>query len=165
MAEYLDDPQHSSGRPTVDDLGDTPWVNGLRLWSGGLAAAVVAALTGLVGVLVARAVFRLAPFAAGTERAFDYSNTALLCLVAAAAALAATGLVHLLLLSAPRPLAYFRWIVGLVTAAAVVAPFLTSGRLAVVAAIAVIHLLIGLAIGRLVSSAAAGATERLGTRL
>jgi hypothetical protein len=96
------------------------------------------------------------------ERVFEYpyTGTARLCVVAAAAALAATGLAHLLLLSAPRPLTFFGWIVGLVTTAAVALPFLTGGRLAVMVATALIHLAIGLVVGILVSSAAAGATDR-----
>ena len=130
MAQY-DDSQRWSGRTAAGDRPGRPPLDGLRLWSGGLAAAVVAALTGLVGVLVTRAVFRSALFAPRTERVFEYpyTGTARLCVVAAAAALAATGLAHLLLLSAPRPLTFFGWIVGLV-------------------------------VGILVSSAAAGATDR-----
>ena len=134
-------------------------VNAIRLWSGGLAAAVVAALAGLVGVLIARVVFQVALLAPRAAGSFGDSSTVRLCVVAAAAALAATGLVHLLMLSTPRPLAYFGWIVGLVTAATVVLPFLSGGALAVMLANAVIHLVIGLAVGSLVSGAAAAATR------
>ena len=122
--------------------------------------AVVAALAALVGVLVVRAAFRIALFAPRTAGVFADYRTLRLCVIAAGAALAATGLVHLLLLSTPRPMAYFGWIVGLVTAAAAVAPFLSGGSLAVMLALAVIHLVIGLAIGSLVAGAAAGATVR-----
>ena len=141
-------------------LYDRPLLNAVRLWSGGLAAAVVAALAGLVGVLVVRAVFRIALFAPRTAGVFADARTAQLCLLAAGAALAATGLVHLLVLFTPRPLAYFGWIVGLLTAAAVVMPFLSGGSAAVMLALAVIHLVIGLAVGSLVAGAAAGATIR-----
>lgn len=41
------------------DLRRRP-IDTTRLWSGGLATAVVAALIGLVGVLIVRAVFRVA---------------------------------------------------------------------------------------------------------
>jgi hypothetical protein len=139
---------------------DGPAVIAARLWSGGLAAAIVAALAGLVGVLVVRAVFRIAMYGPRSAGVFAGSGTTRLCLAAAVAALAATGLVHFLVLSTPRPLAYFGWIVGLVTAAATVTPFLTVDSLAVMLATAVIHLVIGLAIGSLVSGAAAGATVR-----
>lgn len=137
-----------------------PVVDANRLWSGGLATAVVAALIGLVGVLIARTVLRIAVYAPVDTAVFGDSATALLCTVAAAAALAATGLAHLLLLSTPRPLAYLGWIVGLLTVVVAVAPFMTDGPLAVALAVAVIHLVIGLAIGSLVSGSAASARRR-----
>lgn len=138
---------------------DRPPVDAARLWAGGLATAVVAALIGLVGVLVARAVARVALYAPREASAFGDSSTVLLCATAAAAALAATGLVHLLLLSTPRPLAYFGWIVGLLTTAAVIVPFLSGAPFAVALTMSVIHLVIGIAIGSLVSGAAASATR------
>ena len=159
MVGYQEDGPRLSAGPG-NSLHDGPSVNAVRLWSGGLAAAVVAALAGLVGVLVVRAVFRIALYAPRAAGLFGGSSTARLCVVAAVAALAATGLVHLLVLLTPRPLAYFGWIVGLVTVAATVTPFLAGGSLAVMLATAVIHLVIGLAIGSLVSGAAAGATVR-----
>ena len=123
-----------------------------------LATAIVAALVALVGVLIVRALLRIDLYAPLSAGAFANSATVVLCVSAAAAALAAaTGLVHLLLLSTPRPLSYFSWIVGLVTAAAVVVPFTYASNLAVALAQAVIHLVIGIAIGSLVSGAAASA--------
>lgn len=138
--------------------GRRPAVDAARLWSGGLAAAAIAALTGLVGVLVARVLFQVTGLA--RQQAFDYSNTLWLCIVAAAAALAATGVVHLLLLTTPRPLVYFGWIVGLLTAVAAVVPLLGAGPLVTLMSLAVVHLVIGLAVGSLVTNAAAGATRR-----
>jgi uncharacterized protein DUF6069 len=138
-----------------------PRLNAGRLWSGGVATAVVAALIGLVGVLVVRAVFQVAFSGARNAGAFGDSSTVLLCVGAAIAALAATGLAHLLLLSTPRPLAYLGWIVGLVTVIAVVLPFLSGRELPVSLAQAVIHLVIGMAIGSLVTGAAASASRDL----
>jgi len=60
-------------------------------------------------------------------------------------------------LSTPRPLAYLGWIIGLVTAAAVVMPFLSNRPTGVALAQALIYLVIGLAIGSLVPGAAASA--------
>jgi hypothetical protein len=139
-----------------------PRVNATRLWSAGLATAVVAALIALVGVLIVRAVFRIALYAPATAGAFGSSATIVLCVTAALAALAATGLAHLLLLSTPRPLTYFGWIVGLLTTAAFVLPFLAGRSFPIAFAMAVIHLVIGMAIGSLVSGAAA--TARRGYR-
>jgi Family of unknown function (DUF6069) len=138
-----------------------PRLNAGRLWSGGVATAVVAALIGLVGVLVVRALFQVAFSGAKDAGAFGDSSTVLLCVGAAIAALAATGLAHLLLLSTPRPLAYLGWIVGLVTVIAVVLPFLSGRALPVSLAQGVIHLVIGMAIGSLVTGAAASASRDL----
>lgn len=140
-------PPTPSGRP----------INATRLWSAGVATAVVAALIALVGVLIVRAVFRVALYAPATAGAFGDSATIVLCLTAALAALAATGLAHLLLLGTPRPLTYFGWIVGLLTTAAFVLPFLAGRSFGIAFAMAVIHLVIGLSIGSLVSGAAATA--------
>src|SRR4029079_16973125 len=134
-------------------------VNAGRLWAAGVATALVCALIGLVGVLVVRAVFKVALFAPEEASAVGDIDTGLLCIAAAGAALVATGLVHLLLLSTPRPLSYFVWIVGLATLAAVVVPFLSVSPLSVAVAMAVIHLIIGLAIGTLISGAARAATR------
>lgn len=134
-----------------------PPIDVTRLWSGGLATALVAALIGLVGVLVVRALFQVALYAPADAGPFGGSGTAVLCVLAAAAALAATGLVHVLLLGTPRPLSYFGWIVGLLTAAAGVLPFLAGGSIGVALGTAVIHLVIGLAIGSLVGGAAVSA--------
>ena len=134
-----------------------PVVDAAELWSGGLATAAVAAMVGLVGMLVLRAAFVLLPH--GHTIAVGGADTVLLCVVSAGAALAATGLAHALVLSTPEPAAYFGWIVGLATAAAVVLPFVSGAALATALAAAVIHLVVGLAIGTLVSRSVAAATR------
>ncbi len=80
-------PPQSSGRVDVS-----------RLWVGGLATAAVAALIGLVGVLIVRVVLRIALYAPSTAGPLGDTDTAVLCGLAAVAALAATGLAHLLLI-------------------------------------------------------------------
>ena len=132
-------------------------VDAARLWSGGLATALVAGLIGLVGVLVVRVMFDIAAYAPHSAGALGDATTVELCTGAALAALLATGLVQLLLAAAPQPLAYFGWIAGLSTAAAVFLPLLTGGLTAVTVAEAVIHLVIGIAVGSLVAGAAASA--------
>lgn len=160
MSGYYDDTTwQGTGRAGPPPQSGPVQVNAVRLWAGGFATAVVAALIGLVGVLIVRAVSEVALYAPSDASAFGDRDTAVLCAVAAAAALAATGLVHLLLLATPRPLAYFGWIVGLVTVAAVVAPFLSTDSTGVAVAMAVIHLAIGVAIGSLVSGAAVSASR------
>ena len=142
-------PLHSAPDPSPVDAN--------RLWAGGIATAVVAALIALVGVLIVRAVLQIALLAPKEAAAFEDGDTVMLCVISAAAALAATGLVHLLLLATPRPLSYFAWIVGLLTAVAVVLPLLSGRSLAIALAESVVHLVIGLAIGSLVAGAALSA--------
>jgi hypothetical protein len=119
----------------------TPVLDATRLWAGGLASAVVAALVGLVGTLVVRVLAANVPDAPHAA-AFGTQPTMMLCLVAAGAALAATGLAHVLMVSTPRPFAYLGWIVGLATAAATVLPLAGGAPLAVAAASGAINLVI-----------------------
>jgi len=154
MAGYDDETVNVDRRGTEPPV---PRIDAGRLWAGGAASAVVAALIALVGVLVIRAVFKVAFSGSAEAGAFGDSGTAVLCATAALAAIAATGLAHLLVLSTPRPLAYLGWIIGLVTAAAVVMPFLSNRPTGVALAQALIYLVIGLAIGSLVPGAAASA--------
>ena len=74
-----------------------PVLDVTRLWTGGLPTAAVAALVGLVGAVVVRVLFQDAPVSGLAARAFDSADTGLLCLAAAGASLAATGVAHLLL--------------------------------------------------------------------
>ena len=164
MTEHLDPLSAGDPRPAGDPLPAGPQRPRLevgRLWAGGVATAVVAALIALVGVLIVRALLRIAVYAPAEAGAFGDSHTVVLCLTAAAAALAATGLLHLLLVATPRPLTYFSWIVGLLTAAATVLPFTYASSLPVAIAQALIHLVVGAAIGSLLSGAAANATRTM----
>jgi hypothetical protein len=104
---------------------------------------------------VVQVLFRVAPVSTATTHTVDTTATGLLCLLAAAAALAATGIAHLLLVSTPNPLGYLGWIIGLSTATAVVLPLLGTLPIIAAAATAVVHLVIGLAIGSLVVGTAA----------
>ncbi len=134
-----------------------PVLDATRLWTGGLATAAVAALVALVGTLVIRVLVEYAPVGTSTAHAISGGNAGLLCLFAAIAALAATGVAHLLIVSTPDPLSYLGWIIGLSTAAAVVVPLLGGLPMAAAVAIAIVNLVIGLAIGSLIVGAAAAA--------
>src|SRR5215216_4729646 len=92
-----------------------------RLWTGGLATAAVA-------VLVARGLFEIPLLAPTGEGALGDASTARLAGLAAGAALLATGLIHLLLVSTPRPGRFFSWIVMLATLIAVILPFMTDAE-------------------------------------
>jgi hypothetical protein len=121
---------------------------------------VVAALVAVVGVLIARGLFGVPVLAPTEDGALGNANTARLALVAAGAALVATGLMHLLLLFIPRPWQFFTWIISLATLAAVLVPFSTGASLATKVATAAINLAIGVAIGSLVSGVASSAVLR-----
>jgi hypothetical protein len=139
----------ASASPTVTR------VHAGRLWAGGFATAVVAALVGLVGVLVA-SVADINPVspewlvgdAQGGEDGRHYALTAFL------AALVATALLHVLLLTVPQPLRFFHWIVGLSTVAAVTVAFTRRGDVAEQVAAGTITAAIGIAIGSLLSGVA-----------
>jgi hypothetical protein len=130
---------------------DRPAVDAGRLWAGGLATAVVAALVALVGVLVFDGMFGIAMvhpplIPVGNSFVVRYAVTA------AVLALIATALAHLLLVSTPRPRAFFSWIVGLATLAGVVLPFGLTGTTAGKLATAAVDLVIGLAVLSLLGS-------------
>jgi uncharacterized protein DUF6069 len=135
-------------------------VDARRLWSGGAASAVVAGLVALAGVLVSRWIFAVPVLAPHQDGAYGDVHTTALVLASAVAALVATGLVHLLMVSTPRPMMYFGWIVALVTTIVVIYPFSTSAPLYAKVATAAVNLAIGMAIAMLVGGAAARSTVK-----
>ena len=73
--------------------------------------------------------------------------------------MAATGLIHVLLLSTPKPMRFFAWVVGLATLVGVLAPFVTEGSLASRMCTAGLNLVLGVAIGSLVAGTARAAVR------
>jgi hypothetical protein len=143
--------RHGRARPEVD-AG--------QLWAGGAATAVVAGLIALVGVLVCRWLFNVPILAPKHEGAYGNAHTTTLILAAALGALVATLLAHLLLLSTPRPMLFFGWIVGLVTLVMVIFPFSTGATMEEKIATAAVYLVIGVAIGTLITGVAHRAVRR-----
>jgi hypothetical protein len=133
-----------------------PTVDARSLWTGGVATAVVAALVAVVGVLIVRGVFGIPVMAPGNA---GYVGAVWLAVFAAVGGLLATALAHVLLLFAPRPMAFFGWIVGLVTLAFAIWPYTVRVGVAVHFANAVLYAVIGVAIGMLVSLAAGQAVR------
>jgi hypothetical protein len=142
-----------SDLPAVLDAG--------RLWAGGVATALVAALIVVAGVYIARSILGIAVLAPAAAGGFGTAATAVYAIFAAAAALAATGLLHMLLLGAPRPMAFFGWITGLATVVAVVAPFGQSALLSSKVFTAIINLIAGVAVISLLSGVARSSVRRL----
>ena len=132
-----------------------PKVDATQLWPGGIATAVVAGLVALVGVLACRWLLKVPILAPQRDGAYGDAHTTGVVLAAAGAALVATGLLHLLLISTPRPLIFFGWIVSLATIAAVLYPFSTTAPLSQKAATGAVSLVIGVAIGTLLAGVGA----------
>jgi hypothetical protein len=128
--------------------------NGRTLWAGGAVSAVVSGLVALVGALACRWLFNLSVLAPHQDGAYGDMHTVALILVAVLATVAATALVHLLMLGTQRPLLFFGWIIGLVTVIAGLFPFSTTAPLDGKIATAVVNLAIGITIGALVSGVA-----------
>ncbi|MBB4929502.1 hypothetical protein F4561_000322 [Lipingzhangella halophila] len=148
----------------MNEYGGGRQLNIARLWSGGLATAVVAGLVILVGALVVRGILGIPVLAPEEAGYFGDAGTGVYAVLAALAALAATGLLHLLLISAPRPRTFFGWIVGLGTTVAVVSPFAQVASVPSQIATALINLVAGIAIATLLNSVAAGALARRARR-
>jgi hypothetical protein len=130
------------------------------LWAGGAATAIVAGLIALAGVLACRWLFNIPILAPRREGAYGDVHTTTLVLVAAGAALVATLVAHLLLISTPRPMLFFGWIVALVTVVMVIFPFQTGAPLAQKVATAAVYLVIGVGIGSLISGVGERAVRR-----
>lgn len=135
-------------------------VDARALFSGGVATAVVAGLIALVGILVCRWLFKIPILSPRQDGAWGDASTVGYVFSAVACALVATGLMYLLLISTPRPRVFFGWIIGLATVVAVVFPFSTTAPLSQKAATGLVNLILGIAIGSLVS----GVSMRAGRR-
>jgi len=145
-------PVTHSDRPSSQSVGAA------QLWSGGIATAVVAGLVALLGILAFRWLFHVPILAPATAGAYGDVDTTVMVLASAGVALIATALLHVLLLTTPRPLSFFGWIIGLATLVAVVFPFSTTAPLSQKFATATVNLFIGIAIGSLLTAVGARST-------
>lgn len=136
-----------------------PSVDARRLWAGGLASALVAALIAVAGIAIARGLFDIPILAPEDQGVWGDADTGWYAAVAAAAALLATGLVHVLMVTTPRPLRFFGWTIGLVTLVAAIMPFAADASTGSKLATALINLVLGLAIGSLVAGVARSAVR------
>ncbi|SMD26553.1 DUF6069 family protein [Kibdelosporangium aridum] len=136
---------------------ERPGVNAARLWASGLATAVVAALLAIVGIMIARGILDVPVLAPKGEGVWGNANTFTYALLSGAAALLATGLMHLLVLAVSTPRQFFTWIMVLATLIAVVLPLTLTVEPGAKVATAVINLAIGLAITIIINSATSAA--------
>ena len=129
-------------------------VNAGRLWAGGVATAIVAALAVLAvlaGVLITWGVLGIPVLAPKAASDFGDSSTAVYAGLAAGCALLATALLHVLLLGTPRPFMFFAWITGLADVVAAAAPFTQPAPLASKIFTAIINIVVGVAVISLLS--------------
>jgi hypothetical protein len=150
MSDY---PDTSQVRPDVP-----------RLWAGGAATALVAALVSIVGILIARGLADVAILAPKGSGLWGNASTATYAIVSALVALAATGLMHLLAVATPKPTVFFGWIMVLVTLIGVVVPLSLPVSLDNRIATGLLNLIIGLTITLLVISTAGAALRRAAAR-
>ncbi|MFI1996368.1 DUF6069 family protein [Actinoplanes sp. NPDC020271] len=140
-----------------------PTVNAGKLWAGGGATAAVAALIAVAGILLGRGIFDIDVLAPKGQGTWGDASTGWYALGAALAALVATGLVHVLILTTPRPMRFFGWVVALATISAMLAPFVTDASRAEKFYTSGLNMIIGIAIGSLLSGVARSATRLVRT--
>src|SRR5580704_1155958 len=153
-------PIRRSEEPPPGSSSPARWIEPRPLWAGGVATAVVAALIALAGILITRWLLTIPILAPKEDGAWGSAHTGAYVLSAAAAALVATAIMHLLLLTTPRPQVFFGWIIGLATIIAVVFPFSTTAAVDQKAATALVNLVLGIAIATLTVQVAGRAVRR-----
>ena len=138
-------------RPDVDER---------RLWAGGVATAVVAALVAAVVLLVARGVFGVPVLVQNRDGQIVTASLFTYAGLAALGALAATVLMDLLLHAVPKPFTFFTWIVLLATIVAGVLPLTVKVNLDSTIATIIGNLLIGFTILAIVPGVARRSLRR-----
>jgi hypothetical protein len=145
--------------PTTPPGSDRSAIDARTLWAGGAATAIVAALIVLVGHLVVDGLFDISLIYLGPDAPFD-SQPASLMFYVAIAALLATLLAQLLMISTPRAMSFFSWIMALATAVATLLPFTYDAELESKLTSAAIYLIVGIAITSLIGGVARTARRR-----
>ena len=144
--------QPGRGRRVVVDAG--------KLWAGGFATALVAALIAIVGIVIARGIFHIPVLAPNRSGTWGDADTVTYALAAFGVGLVATALMHILLLATPSPFVFFGWILGLSTLVAALAPFATGAEMASKVSTAVINAFIGIGVWSLTVSTARRSLRR-----
>jgi hypothetical protein len=121
-------------------------------------AAVVAALLAVVGLILARGIADV-PVLVQKDGQLVNAETWWYAAAAAAGALIATGLLHILLLWAPKPYLFFGWVLGLATAIAALVPYTFEAEVAAKVATSLINLAIGVCITSILLSVGRSAAE------
>lgn len=132
----------------------------MRYWVGAGITAVVAALAGVVGLVVTHGIAHV-PVLAQDGGHLTAVHALSYGLIAAGIGLVAAALYNAMLHVAPRPTVYYCWLTGLLTVLATLIPFtMSTAHLSSQVALAGMNLLVGLVIVILVPFAAQSATTR-----
>lgn len=134
--------------------GDVEVVPG-RLWAGGVATALVAAGIAFVGVLIINSIFEVGIQTAGRSGALVDNASTVIPIAAAIAALASTALLHLLLMTTPRPASFFSAIAVLVIVVLILQVFLAEGSISAHIATGILYAAIGIGIVSMLSGVSA----------
>ncbi len=126
-----------------------------RLWAGGVATALVAAGIAFVGVLIINSIFEVGIQTAGRSGALVDNASTVIPIAAGIAALASTALLHLLLMTTPRPASFFSAIAVLVIVVLILQVFLADGTVSAHIATGILYAAIGVAIVSMLSGVSA----------
>ena len=150
-----------SGDPSSDFTTASPQdpydpkltLEGGRYVAGALATALVAALIGLVGVVVIEGIFDQ-DMVPPPDLFNTGSHTAAFAIDGAIFAILAAAVLALLVVSTPRPKRFFGWLMVLATALVTVLPFAWTSHLDRAVLAAVVNLVIGVATWSLLAGVA-----------
>jgi hypothetical protein len=122
---------------------------------------VVAALIVVAGVMISNRLLGIRVLTPDGASAYGSAATTGYAISAAVAALVATLLLYVLMLSTPEPAKFFAWIAGLFTVIITILPFMHSADLVKQVATAAINLVIGISIASLLTSIGRTAIEEV----
>lgn len=123
-----------------------PKINIGRLWAGAVGTAVVVSLVIVVLIMLIRSILNIPVLSPEGAGAYGTVSTTSYAIAGGAAAIAAAGLLNLLLALMPSPMQFFYWITGLLTALATLVPFTLVAGVDAKIATAAINLIAGLCI-------------------
>jgi len=142
--------------------GARPLVDPRRLWTGGLVAAIVVAGVAVVCFLLVRGVLDIPVLGVDLSGGIFLPSMLGYAFAVGIVTLVMTGLAHLLLLTTPRPRFFLGWIIGVLTAIAVIVPFTKGAPFEIQLATATVNLIVGVTIGGMLATTAAASVRRAG---
>jgi hypothetical protein len=140
MSGFADTPGHQRPRRAADTEAV---VDSRLLWTGGVTASVVVAGVAMVGFIVVRGLLKIPVLGVKIDGSVILPTMWAYAGWSALATLAFTALLHVLLLTVPRPRFFFGWIGGIATAVAVLVPLTVAASPSVRAATAIVNVAVG----------------------